>query len=308
MTIARAMALFWTRCLAASSSRVADLTLLGTRGHLPARSRLCRPMILLFCLPSMSTLAIPLHAEPLTVAQFGELALRCGSSVAPLTLAAVAKTESRFEPLTINDTPAGVTGVPATPAIAAQLATSLLEAGHSLDLGLMQINSANLRRLGLTPDAAFDPCHSIAAAAAILTGAYAGGDTHSEQQVALRGALSAYNTGDTVSGVANGYVHKVELAARQVVPAIDVGAVQASASPAAAVPVAPAPLPPPPASNPDAPPSWNVWASFEYDAAGRFGRHPDEAVAPGSASVLTDAQVATDASVVTPIPPAGSLQ
>ncbi len=250
-------------------------------------------------------LAAPSRAQPLTAAQFGELALRCGPAVAPLTLAAVAKTESHFEPLTINDNTAGVTGVPATPAIAIQLATSLLEAGHSLDLGLMQINSANFRRLGLTPDAAFDPCHSVAAAATILTGAYVGGDTHLEQQAALRGALSAYNTGDAVSGIANGYVSKVELAARQVVPAIDVGAVP---PPTAAVPVVRTSLPPPPASDPDAPPPWNVWASFDYDALGHSSHHPDEAVASGSTSVLTDAQGATNASVAVPTPSEGSFQ
>ena len=262
----------------------------------------------LLCLSGMVALAMPSRAEPLTMAQFGQLALRCGPGVAPLTLAAVAKTESRFEPLTINDNTAGVTGVPATPAIAAQLATSLLEAGHSVDLGLMQINSGNFRRLGLTPEAAFDPCHSIAAAATILTGAYVGGDTHPEQQAALRGALSAYNTGDAVSGLVNGYVRKVELAARQVVPAIDVGTVPPSASPAASIPVAQMPLPPPPALDPDAPPTWNVWASFDHDASGRSTHHPDEAIASGSESVLTDAQVTTDASLIVSNPPAGSLQ
>ena len=248
------------------------------------------------------------RSAPLTGSQFGVLALYCGPSVAPLTLAAVAKTESHFEPLTINDNTNGVTGVPATTAIATQLATSLLEAGHSLDLGIMQINSANLRRLGLTPEAAFDPCHSIAAAAAILTGAYAGGGSHSEQQSALRAALSAYNTGNATEGLMNGYVQKVEMAARQVVPAIDVSSVPSRASPSSSAPMAQAALPPAPMVDPDAPPVWNVWASFDYDASDRSIRRPHEASASGPASFLTDAYVATDALVDSPTPAAGSLQ
>ena len=290
------------------SSRHAGPPLRMTRCRVACANLSRRRAAVPLLLAGMALPAVPSRAEPLTTSQFGELALRCGPSVAPLTLAAVAKTESRFEPLTINDNTTGVTGVPATPAIAVQLATSLLEAGHSLDLGLMQINSGNFRRLGLRPDVAFDPCHSIAAAATILTDAYAGGETHPEQQAALRGALSAYNTGDAVSGLANGYVHKVELAARQVVPAIDVGAMPSPASPAAPGAVAQASLPPPPPSDPDAPPSWNVWASFEHDASGHSGRHPDEAIASGSASILTDAQVATDASVIVPTASEGSVQ
>ncbi len=197
------------------------------------------------------------------VAEFGQLALRCGPSVAPSTLAAIAQTESGLQPLTMNDNTTGTSGVPATPAIAVQLAARLLEAGHSVDLGIMQINSANLAKLGLTVAAAFDPCRSIAAAAAILAGDYAGGDGPAGQQSALRAALSRYNTGDARRGVDNGYVHKVELAARQVVPALDVG------GPPAAIDQAPRPAAAP--ADPNAPPPWDVWASYDYAAA-----RPDE--------------------------------
>jgi type IV secretion system protein VirB1 len=207
----------------------------------------------------------PAVATPLPVSDFGQLALRCGPSVAPSTLASVARTESAFEALAINDNTTGTSGVPATPEIAVQLASKLLEAGHSVDVGIMQINSGNFQKLGLTLEAAFDPCKSIAAAATVLTGNFSGGgDSHEGQQAALRVAISKYNTGDAQRGFDNGYVHKVELAARHIVPALDVG------GPAAAIDSAPLPAAAAPAPrDPNAPPTWDVWASFDYDAAHR---------------------------------------
>ena len=197
----------------------------------------------------------------MSVAEFGQLALRCAPSVAPSTLASIAQTESAFQVLSVNDNTTHTSGVPATREVAVQIAAKLLEAGDSIDVGLMQINSANFGKLGLTLDAAFDPCRSIAAAAALLAGDYAGGDTHEAQQSSLRTAISKYNTGDATRGFENGYVHKVELAAHRVVPAIDVGAPSAAIdrqtlpAPAAAAPV-----------DPNAPPPWDVWASYDYGA------------------------------------------
>jgi type IV secretion system protein VirB1 len=126
--------------------------------------------------------------------------------VAPSTLASVARTESGFQPLAINDNTTGTRGVPATSDVAVQIAAKLIEAGHSVDVGIMQINSGNFARLGLTLKTAFDPCKSVAAAATILAGDYNGGETHEAQQSALRAALSRYNTGDAQRGLANGYV------------------------------------------------------------------------------------------------------
>jgi type IV secretion system protein VirB1 len=188
--------------------------------------------------------------------------LRCGPSVAPSTLAAIARTESAFQPLAINDNTTATSGVPATRAIAFQIASKLIEAGHSVDIGLMQINARNFGPLGLSLEAAFDPCKSIAAAAVILAGDYAGGGTHERQQAALRAAISRYNTGDAQRGFANGYVHQIELAARRVVPALDVGAAPAAID---SQPVPAAALATP--VDPNAPPSWDVWASFDYAAA-----------------------------------------
>jgi len=59
----------------------------------------------------------------------------------------------------------------------------------TIDRGMLQINSPNLARLGLTPETAFDPCQSL----------HAGAEVFME-------ALSRYNTGTTTRGFTNGYV------------------------------------------------------------------------------------------------------
>ena len=157
----------------------------------------------------------------LPIAVFAQLAAHCGPAVHVETLAAVARTESGFNILAIGDNTAGAAHAPATPAEAIATADALLARGHALDLGLMQINSANLVRLGMTVADAFDPCKSIAGGARVLADGYrpAPGE---DGQPALARALSRYNTGSPVRGLANGYVARVQASAAQVVPAIRV--------------------------------------------------------------------------------------
>ena len=96
-------------------------------------------------------------------------------------------------------------------------ARRLLERGANIDLGLGQINSANLSWLGLSVESAFDPCRNIAAAAKILSQNYLQA-TSRGADAPLAAALSAYNTGSMTNGLANGYVARVYRAARFVVP------------------------------------------------------------------------------------------
>jgi type IV secretion system protein VirB1 len=236
----------------------------------------------------------PAWSEPLSVSDFGQLALRCAPTVAPSTLASIAQTESAFQPYAINDNTTGASGAPATRDSAVQIASKLLKAGHSIDVGIMQINSSNFAQFGLTLEAAFDSCQSVAAAAAILTNNYAGGETHDGQQAALRVALSKYNTGNAQRGFANGYVHKVELAARHVVPALDVGIAEAAIDRQPPSPAAPSSVP----AAPNTPPAWDVWSSFDYAAS----HHPDSPLTmPSSrashAAVLANAETGPTAKV-----------
>jgi type IV secretion system protein VirB1 len=126
------------------------------------------------------------------------LAISCAPDVAPAQIAAIAKTESAFQTLAIHDNTARQSYQPPDKNSAITLAKNLLEAGHSLDVGIMQINTANFRWLALTLDDAFEPCPSIKAGASVLT------------------AVSRYNTGDSRAGFANGYVKRVLAAAADI--------------------------------------------------------------------------------------------
>lgn len=167
------------------------------------------------------------------------LAAQCAPSVAPETLLSVVQIESRFEPLAIgvNGLPR-ITVAPASVSEAVAAAERLIAVGRNVDLGLAQINSRNLAWLGLSVADVFDPCTNFRAAARILQAGYARSEAgRVGEQSALKTALSYYNTGHPVRGLANGYVGKVSAAAGRLVPAI------AATAPA---PSPPLPIPPAP--------------------------------------------------------------
>lgn len=123
------------------------------------------------------------------------------------TVRAVISVESRGNPLAI-----GVNGPlklrkARDAADAAQLARYAISMGYSVDMGLMQVNSRNLAKVGLTPETVFEPCNNIRAGTMILSGNYSRAIVqHGEGQAALRASLSAYNTGSMTRGFRNGYV------------------------------------------------------------------------------------------------------
>jgi len=96
-----------------------------------------------------------------------------------------------------------------TKAKAQEVAKSLQENDYNFDAGLMQINSQNFLRMGLTAESVFDPCTNIKAGTAILKSFYEVASMKiGPGQEALMAALSAYNTGNHKSGFINGYVNK----------------------------------------------------------------------------------------------------
>ncbi|MBB5746543.1 lytic transglycosylase domain-containing protein [Brevundimonas variabilis] len=141
------------------------------------------------------------------------LAERCAPQVAPQTIAAVAYAESRFNPVAIgvNSGPRPVR-TPRSREEAIRTTRSLLARGANLDLGLGQINSANLEWLNLSIEDVFDPCKNLTAAGVVLRSGYRW-SVGEDRQVALRVALSRYNTGHPDRGFRNGYVARVEQAA-----------------------------------------------------------------------------------------------
>jgi type IV secretion system protein VirB1 len=133
---------------------------------------------------------------------------QCAINTHPETVKAIIRVESNGNPLAIGVNHGGGRAQrPRTPAEAAQIASELMASGKNIDMGLMQINSANMRRLGLTTEVIFDPCTNIRVGTQILSTNYAQAvQLHGEGEVALRAALSAYNTGSMVRGLRNGYV------------------------------------------------------------------------------------------------------
>jgi type IV secretion system protein VirB1 len=137
------------------------------------------------------------------------LAMQCASNIAPQTVAAIVHTESRGHPLALNVNGTRQPKRPTNLADAVATAKRYITMGYSVDLGLGQINSRNMRKLGLTWDTVFDPCTNIAALGQILTQSYQSVADGRHPQTALRLAISLYNTGSTSRGFRNGYVAKV---------------------------------------------------------------------------------------------------
>ncbi len=187
----------------------------------------------------------PVFAASLSNADFAGLAARCAPGVPAWVLRGVAYTESNFNPWMLHDNSIHASASPASLANAEAQATAWIAEGHSVDLGLMQINAANLPALGMTIDQAFDPCASLAGGAAVLRAAYGAGPVGSGQQTALLMALSIYNTGSPLKGIMNGYARRVMRQADE------------AASPLS---VASLPL----AIAPDMPPAWDVSATGSY--------------------------------------------
>jgi type IV secretion system protein VirB1 len=135
--------------------------------------------------------------------------LACAPQIAPSTLEAVIRVESGGRPLAININRGPRPAPAATPGAAAAIVRAAIEQGYSVDMGLMQVNSRNLPRLGYTIEQMFDPCVNIRAGSIILSSNYLSATKiHGEGPKALLAALSAYNTGNFQRGFTNGYISR----------------------------------------------------------------------------------------------------
>lgn len=196
----------------------------------------------------------------LSVSTVLALALAHAPQVAPETVIAFAQAESALKPFSLYDNTAKKSYSPNSSAAAIEIARSLLALGHSIDAGLMQINSANFVRTGLTVETAFDPAQSVRAGAQVLVDAYQWCQERQPDANPLRCMASVYNTGRPTAGERNGYVGKIYAAADRVVPAIR-QAVPDQPEPSASTepnkPVTPNACGPPP-------PTWDTWAVSDY--------------------------------------------
>ncbi len=160
------------------------------------------------------TSELPQTSVLLTDASLEPIISQCAPNVAPTTMTAIIKVESGGNPLAINvNGKKRLARQPASIFEAVAWASWLIDKGYSADLGLMQVNSRKLERLGLPVEAMFHPCYNIAAGAQILTEKYANATKKfGSGQAALRAAISSYKTGNYSSGFVNGYVHDVAMA------------------------------------------------------------------------------------------------
>ena len=136
------------------------------------------------------------------------LVASCAPQVGPKTMYAVIAYESAGRPYAIGDNTDHRSYFPEGASAAEAIAHRLLGAGHNIDVGYAQVNSANFARFRFDAANAFEPCANIAAGAGILRDAYAGAARrYGPGQVALVHALSAYNTGGYWAGL--GYARGV---------------------------------------------------------------------------------------------------
>jgi type IV secretion system protein VirB1 len=136
------------------------------------------------------------------------LTLRCAPEIAPMTMTAIVQVESGGDPLAIGDNTARRSYHPSDRASAEALAHRLIEAGHSVDLGMAQIDNVNFARLAVNARMLFDPCMNLRAGAEILSEDYALAQRRfGSGQIALRHAIGMYNTGHLDRGAT--YVRRV---------------------------------------------------------------------------------------------------
>ncbi len=143
---------------------------------------------------------------------------QCAPTVSVETMRLLIKAESNYFPWAINiNGELKLIKQPSSYEEAVSWAKWLIDNGYNIDMGLMQVNSPNLKVLGLSVEQALEPCTNLGAGGRILTENYVSAITKFPTQHALNAALSKYNTGDFQRGLSNGYVLRV-LGVSQVQP------------------------------------------------------------------------------------------
>lgn len=132
-----------------------------------------------------------------------DLIQECGIEVHPVAMMAIIEQESGGNPYALNDNTGKRSYQPKSMQEAAAIARRIIAAGGSVDIGLAQINSKNLKNLKMTVEDVLDPCKNLKASEIILKEGWlrSGGN--------LKQTLSAYNTGKLNSTVGHKYAERV---------------------------------------------------------------------------------------------------
>jgi len=132
-----------------------------------------------------------------------DLMQTCAPNIAPTTLAAIVRHESGWNPHALHNNTLGSSIKASSKEEAVAVATKMIKAGQSVDMGLGQINSQHLSKYKLSVEQVLDPCTNLRITQDILLDGWkvSGGN--------LIGTLSAYNTGKTNS--ARGYQYAMKI-------------------------------------------------------------------------------------------------
>lgn len=176
-----------------------------------------------------------LTLESAQASELNQILRRCAPDVHPTTMGALVRTESGGRQYALADAGPGHlpwrirktmvrSFYPVTKEEAATIANDLIAKGHIVAIGLTQVSSRNLKRLGLTVEQVLEACQNLRAGGQILAEFYDRSQKkYRDPNDALLAAISAYNTGNFADGFTNGYVNAVLAASGKKVPELRVG-------------------------------------------------------------------------------------
>ena len=139
---------------------------------------------------------------------------QCKNPTVPTSIVRmIVQEESSKNPYAVNvnkDGKSFISFIPKTKDEAITIAQSYINAGFSVDVGYMQLNSDNFKQLNTTLEIALDPCKNLYFASSVFYNFYKDTSKKDNTITRVQKSLSAYNTGSYELGFKNGYVAKYD--------------------------------------------------------------------------------------------------
>lgn len=139
---------------------------------------------------------------------------QCKNPTVPTSIVKmIVQEESSKNPYAVNvnkDGKSFISFIPKTKDEAITIAQSYINAGFSVDVGYMQLNSDNFKQLNTTLENALEPCKNIYLSSTIFYNFYKDTSKKDSSITRVQKSLSAYNTGSYELGFKNGYVAKYD--------------------------------------------------------------------------------------------------
>ena len=139
---------------------------------------------------------------------------QCKNPTVPTSIVRmIVQEESSKNPYAVNVNKDGrsfISFIPKTKNEAITIAQIYINAGFSVDVGYMQLNSDNFKQLNTTLENALEPCKNIYLSSTIFYNFYKDTSKKDNSITRVQKSLSAYNTGSYELGFKNGYVAKYD--------------------------------------------------------------------------------------------------